>query len=102
MKTKNEIFTKWRHKNISKDFLDLCAIRVFVSTLIHINTSVFQLHFFGFEYRALAHYEILTSAVDNKILPKEEKEYVNKADPNVEDKNSAIFLVSKYVNADIS
>lgn len=45
---------------------------------------------------------MLTSTVDNKILPKEEKEYVNKADPNVEDKNSAIFLVSKYVNADIS
>lgn len=102
---KNEIFTKWRHKNISKHYLDLCAIRVFVSTLMYINTTVFQLHFFffGFECRALAHYEMLTSTIDNKILPKEEKgKNVDKADPNVEDKNSAIFLVSKYVNADIS
>lgn len=45
---------------------------------------------------------MLASAVDNKILQKEEKENVDKADPNVEDKNSAFFLVSKYVNADIS
>lgn len=28
---KDELFTKWRHKNISKHHLDLCAIRVFVS-----------------------------------------------------------------------
>lgn len=43
---------------------------------------------------------MLTSTIDkNKILPKEKKLNVDKADPNVEDKNSAIFLVSKYVNA---
>lgn len=34
---------------------------------------------------------MLTSTVDNKILRKEEKENVNKADPNVKDKKSAIF-----------
>lgn len=45
---------------------------------------------------------MLTSTIDNKILRKEEKQNVDKADPNVKDKNSAIFLVSKYVNAAIS
>ena len=39
---------------------------------------------------------MLTSTVGNKILPKEEKrkkkKNVDKADPNVEDKNSAIFF----------
>lgn len=34
---------------------------------------------------------MLTNTVDNKILQEEEKENVNKADPNVEDTNSAFF-----------
>lgn len=92
MKTKNEIFTKWRHKNISKHYLHLCAIRVFVSTFISINTTGVQLHFFGFEYATLAHYEMLTSTLNNEVQRKEEKETVSKADPNVQDKNSAIFF----------
>lgn len=42
-----------RHKNISKHYLDLCAIVVFVSIIIYIKTSVFQLHLFVFGNRAL-------------------------------------------------
>lgn len=68
-----KLFTKWRHKNISKHYLDLCAIRVFVSVVMSINTSVFQLHVFGFEYRVLEHYETLTSTLDHKILRKRGK-----------------------------
>lgn len=63
-----------RHKNISKHHLDLCAIRVIVSILIYINITVFQLHFFWFEYRLLEHYGMPTGTADNKMLPKVEKQ----------------------------
>lgn len=89
-KKKDELFTKWRHKNISKHHLDLCAIRVCFH-LIHENMSVLQLHSSGFEYRVLKHHETLTSTIHNKILREEETQNVDKADPNVEDKNSAFF-----------
>ena len=39
------------------------------------------------------------SGVPKLIKSYEKRGEINKADPNVEDKNSAFFLVSKYVNA---